>query len=55
MTPLTNEEIKELLTETLEGPLPVATMQRVMATLAETRDLREQLAEIEQLLKIARQ
>lgn len=34
ITPMTPEEVRDLLTATLHGPLPNATMQRVMATLA---------------------
>ena len=46
--PLTNAEIRELLRATLHGPLPVATMSRVFATLAEVellRGLRDEVAQ----------
>jgi len=42
-TPLTDDEIRELLSMTLNGPLPHTTMQRVMATLAEVPGLRTRL------------
>jgi len=40
VTPLTNEEIQEMLRATLHGHLPQATMSRVFATLAEVPELR---------------
>jgi len=39
-TPLTDDEIHDLLTLTLHAPLPQKTMTRVMATLAEVPGLR---------------
>lgn len=44
--PLTNAEIKELLSATLRGPLPMQTMSRVFATLAATAELREAAEEM---------
>lgn len=38
--PLTDDEIRELLSATLHGPLPTATMHRVFATLADVPRLR---------------
>lgn len=35
MNPMSPEEVRELLTACLHGPLPQATVQRMMATLAE--------------------
>lgn len=43
MTPLTDAEIKDLLTATLHGSLPVAMQQRLMATAAECVELRAAL------------
>ena len=43
-TPLTDDEIHDLLTRTLHGPLPQKTMTRVMATLAEVPGLRARIA-----------
>lgn len=40
MKPLTDDEINDLLTVTLHGPLPAPTMSRVFATLAEVPELR---------------
>ena len=44
-TPLSNDAIRELLSATLHGPLPAATMQRVFSTLAEVETLRTFLAD----------
>lgn len=47
--PLSDQEINNLLTSTLHGPLPKETLQRVFATLAEVPALRKS----DELLRIA--
>lgn len=44
---LTNEEIRELLTSTLHGPLPKATMQKIFTTLALVPGLRMAVERLE--------
>ena len=44
LTPFTDDEINDLLSATLHGPLPHATMLRVFATLAEVPGLRARIA-----------
>jgi len=43
--PLTDDEIDDLLTSTLHGPLPNLTMSRVLATVAEVPGLRADIEE----------
>jgi len=42
ISPFTNDEIKDLLSATLHGPLPQKTVRRLMATVADVPGLRAQ-------------
>jgi hypothetical protein len=48
--PMANEEIRELLTMTLHGPLPTRTMYRVFATLAEVQEIRAENERLRDLI-----
>lgn len=48
--PLSNKEITDLLTMTLHGHLPNATMNRIFSTLCETMELRKKVEEYEKAL-----
>jgi hypothetical protein len=47
---MTPEEVKELLSATLHGPLPQKTVYRMMATLGEWMDLPAKVADLEDQL-----
>lgn len=47
--PLADDEIRDLLSATLHGPLPVATMSRVFATIAQVPEMRAAVRELHRL------